>query len=223
MRKQFNYVNLEFPEFEREMVNGVRYYKVPDGDEIRKLVSITSIVSNYNKAFFAEWRKKVGEDEANRITKESTSIGTDTHTLTESYLLNETEQPEMGEEPTKLFELLKPYLNKIDNIHCLEQSLCSINLGVAGTVDCIADYEGKLSIIDFKTSKYIKKKEWIEHYFVQCMAYACMLYELKGIKVKQLVILMTCRDGTSKAYVETDLKKYLKLLNKYIRKFVQDA
>ena len=222
MRKQFNYINLDLPSLDRETVEGVRYYKVPDGEEIKNLVSITSVISNYKKEFFTQWRKKVGEAEANRITRESTSIGTDTHSLTESYLLNEIEQPEMGEEPTMLFNNLVPYLNKIDNIHCLEQSLYSFILGIAGTVDCIAEYDGKLSIIDFKTSKEIKKREWIEGYFVQCMAYACMLYEIKGIKIEQLVILMTCRNGDTIAYIEKDLEKYLKLLKQYIKKFIND-
>ena len=115
-----------------------------------------------------------------------------------------------------------PTLNKIDNIHSLEGSLYSKELGIAGTVDCIAEYNGELAIIDFKTSKKPKPRNWVEHYFVQCMAYGCMLYEITGISVKKLVIIMACENGECVIYEERDKAKYIKLLSKYIRKFVRD-
>ena len=104
----------------------------------------------------------------------------------------------------------------------LEGSLYSKQLGIAGTVDCIAEYDGELAIIDFKTSKKPKPREWIDHYFVQCMAYGCMLYELTGISVKKLVIIMACENGECVVYEERDKSKYIKLLTEYIRKFVRD-
>ena len=109
-----------------------------------------------------------------------------------------------------------------DSIHALEGSLYSKELGIAGTVDCIAEYDGELAIIDFKTSKKPKPRKWVEHYFVQCMAYGCMLYELTGISVKKLVIIMACENGECVIYEEYDKAKYIKLLSKYIRKFVND-
>jgi genome maintenance exonuclease 1 len=119
-----------------------------------------------------------------------------------------------------LFKIIKPELNKINNIHALESSLYSKVLGIAGTVDCIAEYNGELSVIDFKTSKKEKPREWIEHYFVQAAAYACMFYELTGIPVKKLVILMACEDGECVVYEEYDKSKYIKLLSTYIKQFI---
>ena len=165
--------------------------------------------------------KKVGEEKANRITKRATSRGTDMHTLTEYYLKNE-ELPEVQPISNFLFKISKEKLNLINNIYALEGSLYSKQLGVAGTVDCIAEYDGELAIIDFKTSAKPKPREWIEHYFVQCMAYGCMLYELTGISVKKLVIIMACENGECVVYEERDKSKYIKLLTEYIGEFVRD-
>ena len=112
-------------------------------------------------------------------------------------------------------------MNEIDNIHAIEQSLYSLQLGIAGTVDCIAEHNGELAIIDFKTSKKPKPREWIDDYFVQCAAYACMLFELTGIIVKKFVIIMSCEDGECVVYEERDKGKYIQLLDKYIREFVE--
>ena len=218
----FTHVELNLPQLDRETIDGVRYYSVPDNDELLKLVSITSVTSHKNREFFAKWRKKVGEDEANKITKQATSRGTDMHTLSENYLLNVSELPKVQPLSELLFQIAKPELDKINNIHALERSLYSLVLGIAGTVDCIAEYDGELAIIDFKTSKKPKPREWIEHYFVQCAAYSCMLFELTGIAVKKFVIIMACENGECIVYEEYDKSKYIKLLTEYIREFVRD-
>ena len=215
----FKHIDLNLPSLKRETIDGVRYYSVPDDGDLIKLVSITSVTSHKNREFFAKWRKKVGEQQANKITKQATSRGTDMHTLTECYLKNE-DLPTVQPLSDYLFKIAKPELNKITDIHALESSLYSKVLGIAGTVDCIAEYNGELAIIDFKTSKKPKPVEWIEHYFVQCMAYGCMLYELTGISVKKLVIIMACENGECVVYEETDKTKYIKLLQEYIREFV---
>ena len=217
----FDFVNLDLPKLERETIEGVRYYSVPDEDELLKLVSITSITSHYNKEIFTNWRKRVGNETADRITKAATSRGTDMHTLTENYLKN-AELPPVQPMAEFLFKISKSKLKHINNIHALEGSLYSKHLGIAGTVDCIAEYENELAIIDFKTSKKPKPREWIDHYFVQCMAYGCMLYELTGIPVKKLVIIMACENGECVVYEERDKAKYIKLLTKYIEKFIRD-
>jgi hypothetical protein len=217
----FNHIDLDLPQLERETIDGVRYYKVPDEEELIRLVSITSVTSHFNKEIFVKWRKKVGDVEADRITKAATSRGTDMHTLTEHHLKNQ-ELPEVQPISDFLFKIAKSDLNRINNIYALEGSLYSKQLGIAGTVDCIAEYDGELAIIDFKTSKKPKPREWIEHYFVQCMAYGCMLYELTGISVKKLVIIMACENGECVVYEERDKAKYIKLLTEYIRKFVRD-
>jgi hypothetical protein len=218
----FNHVNITLPNLDRETIDGVRYYKVPGNEELLRLVSITSVTSHFNKEIFVKWRKRVGVEEADRITKKATSRGTDMHSLTENYLLNIPELPEVQPISKFLFDIARSELNNIDNIHALESSLYSKQLGIAGTVDCIAEYNGELAVIDFKTSKKPKPREWVEHYFVQCMAYGCMLYELTGIAVKKLVIIMACEDGECVVYEEYDKEKYMKLLVQYIKKFVND-
>jgi genome maintenance exonuclease 1 len=217
----FNHIDIELPQLERETIDGVRYYSVPDEEELLRLVSITSITSHFNREIFINWRKKVGEEEADKVTKAATSRGTDMHSLVENYLYNK-DLPPVAPIADFLFKIAKTQLNCINNIYALEGSLYSKQLGIAGTVDCIAEYNGELAIIDFKTSKKPKPREWIEHYFVQCMAYGCMLYELTGLSVKKLVIIMACENGECVVYEEYDKSKYIKLLSKYIRKFVGD-
>jgi CRISPR/Cas system-associated exonuclease Cas4 (RecB family) len=215
----FTHVDLNLPELTRETIDGVRYYNI--GGENKKLVSITSVISHYNKEKFAKWRERVGEEEANRVTKRATSRGTDTHTLIENYLLNE-ELPQVQPISEHLFKIAKPTLNRINNIHCLESSLYSEVLGVAGSVDTIAEFDGELAVIDYKTSARPKPKEWVEGYFVQTMFYGMALYEMTGIQIKKLVIIMTCENGECVVYEERDLTKYMKLVIQYIKKFVND-
>ena len=215
----FNHVPAILSPLERETIDGVRFYKVPNEDEFLKLVSITSVTSHWSREKFAKWRKKVGEEKANEITRKATARGTDMHSMTEHYLLNE-DLPKVNPMGDMLFKIAKPTLNNIDNIHALEGSLYSKELGVAGTVDCIAEYNGELSIIDFKTSKAPKPREWIDGYFVQAAAYACMYYELTGIAVKKLVIIMACEDGDCVVYEEYDKMKYMRLLVTYIENFL---
>jgi len=213
----FQHVDIEFPALKRETIDGVRYYTV----EGRPMVSITSVTSHYNKEIFVKWRAKVGEEEANRISKRSTDRGTKVHTCIENFLWNK-DVPDTDPLPRMLFTQAKKILGNINNIYALEKSLYSKELGVAGTVDCIAEYNGELAIIDFKTAEKPKPKQWIENYFVQAAAYACMFYEMTEIPVKKLVIIMTCENGEVEVYEEYDKKLYMGKLVKYIQKFVED-
>ena len=213
----FKHVEIDYPSLDRETIDGVRYYDTPDG---QKLVSITSIISHYNREIFMKWRKRVGNDEANKISKQSTSRGTDMHTLVENYMMNK-DLPTVQPLSEFLFKQAKTDLDRIDNIHAIEQALFSKELGVAGTVDCIAEFDGELAVIDFKTSKKPKPEKWIQHYYVQCAAYACMLYEMTGIIVKKFVIIMSCENGEVEIYEQYDKRKYINLLSKYIREFVE--
>ena len=216
----FNHVDLDLPTLDRETIDGVRYYQTPEGNQ--KLVSITSVISYINRQIFIDWRKRVGTEEADKITRKATSRGTDFHTLTEKHLGNE--EFKTGDvQPLSefMFLLAKDELSRIDNIHALESSLYSVELGIAGTVDCIAEHDGELAIIDFKTSKKLKPREWIDHYFVQCAAYACMLYEMTGIMVKKFVIIMSCENGECVIYEEYNKRKYINLLAEYIGEFVE--
>ena len=217
----FNHIDITLPKLERTTIDGIRYYSIPDNGELLKMVSITSVTSHFNREIFVKWRKKVGDVEADKITKQATSRGTDMHTLVENYLYNKS-LPEVQPLSNILFKIAKKELNKIDNIHCLEGALYSKYLGVAGTTDCIGEHEGELAVIDFKTSKKEKPRNWIENYFVQAMFYGMAYYELTGTPIKKLVIIMACEDGECVVYEERDLKKYMKLVVQYIKKFVND-
>ena len=206
-------------ELEANTIDGVRYYTLPSG---KKAPSITSITSFYNRQTFINWRKKIGEEEANKITKVATDRGTKFHDLVEKYLSNEDVNSLKDVLPTTKARWIaaRESLNKIDNIHALEKPLYSEYFGIAGRVDCIAEYEGELAVIDFKTSKKIKPEKWLQNYFVQETAYACMYYEMTGISVKKIVTLMVADNGDVKVYEKTNKSDYIKLLTKYIKEFV---
>lgn len=179
----------EIPKIESQTFpDGKRYYVTPDG---KKLPSVTTVVGAQKKQSILEWRRRVGEETANKISRQATSRGTNMHTMCEYYLNNEPKPPGVVMPDAKeMFISIKPYLNKINNIHYQEVGLWSAQLGLAGRVDCIGEYEGKLSVIDFKTSKRIKKREDILDYFWQCTAYALMYEELVGTPIDDLVIIM---------------------------------
>ena len=119
-----------------------------------------------------------------------------------------------------LFVAAKDKLDNINNIHALEKSLYSDYFGIAGRVDCIAEYNGELAVIDFKTSTKIKPEKWIEQYFVQETAYACMYYEMTGEIVKKIVTIMVAENGECVVYEKTNKSDYIKLLTRYIKEFV---
>ena len=220
-RPIFEQIELQIPKLERITIDGIRYYKVLNHENPKTLISVTSVTSNYSKEKIAEWRKKVGDDEANRICKFATTLGTQYHSISESYFKNQ-ELPRKSVLAEFLFNNAVPVFNRIGKIHTLEQPLYSIDWELAGTPDMIAEFDGVLSVIDHKTSEEPKKLEWIEGYFVQCFAYAYMYAELFGVMPKQLVIIMSCQNGEVTVYIEKDLQKYIKILRNYINKFIRD-
>jgi genome maintenance exonuclease 1 len=170
--------------------DGKRYYTLPDGT---KLPSVTTVLGAQKKQAIMEWRKRVGEEEANRVSKKATSRGTNVHTLCERYLNNES-LGDIMPDAKEMFVSLKPLLNRINNIHYQEVALWSTKLEMAGRVDCIGEFDGKLSVIDFKTSKRIKSITSIEDYFWQTSAYSLMYEELIGVPIDNLVIIMAVED-----------------------------
>ena len=145
----FNHVQLEFPKLKRVTAdNGSRVYETPSG---KAYPSVTTVTGLLKKQAIMEWRKKVGEEEANKISSKAASRGTRIHSLCEQYLLNKEIVPNMFD--VDMWQNMKPHLHNINNIYALEQPLYSDHLEVAGTVDFIAEYNGKMSVIDFKTSK----------------------------------------------------------------------
>lgn len=185
----FVHINHDIPKLKRIDSEAGRVYQTPTG---KAYPSVTSVTGLHGKEAFFEWRKRVGEEEANRIAARAANRGTRVHTLCEDYLRNE--EPNISMFDVESFKALRPELDKINNIHCLETKLYSDYLEVAGTVDCIAEYNGKMSIIDFKTSKRLKDRDDIHGYFMQTAAYAVMFEERTGIPVSKLVILMAVDD-----------------------------
>ena len=168
---------------------GGRYYETPSG---AKYPSVTSVTRLHNLESIQAWKDKVGEEEAGKISRRALARGNKIHSLAEKYLLNE---GDMSDDFSKAdFGQMIPYLNKINNIHCLETQLYSDHLQTAGTVDCIGEYEGKLTVIDFKTSAKLKKREWVKDYFMQCSAYAVMYEERTGTPIERLLLIINVED-----------------------------
>jgi genome maintenance exonuclease 1 len=190
----FNYCPPKhLPNLHAETFDGKRLYTLEDGT---RLPSITTVLGAQKKQGIMEWRQRVGEVEANKISKKASSRGTNVHTICEHYLNNKQDfMKGIMPDAVEFFISIKPYLNKINNIHYQEAALYSRMLGVAGRVDCIAEYDGKLSVIDFKTASKPKKREHILDYFWQTAAYALMYEELIGTPIDDLVIIMAVGDG----------------------------
>ncbi len=197
-------------------INGVRHYDTPDG----ALISITSLMKNFTPEGILEWRKKVGAEVANEVMKAATDRGSKVHKIIESCLSNKPENDlfgNYGELPARLFNQMIPALDKINMIRALEKGLYSTQLGIAGTVDCVAEYEGKLSIIDFKTARR-KWDEINETYLVQATFYSIAWEERTGEKVDQIAILTTTETGELHIHKD-DPSKYVNRLNQMIQEY----
>ena len=143
--------------------------------------------------------------------------GKSLHTLVEQYMNNET--PSIRDVlPLGLFKLMKPYLDQINNIRLVEEIMYSPNLTIAGQVDCVGEFNGKLSVIDFKTANKERIEEWVDNYFLQCTAYAMMYAETYNEPIEQIVILMAAEDGSMKSFVK-EPKDYEEELQKAIQTF----
>ena len=215
----FNHVQLdrEVPKLQQVNENGTRYYVTPEGN---KYPSITTVLSAYNIGHIMEWRKRVGEEQANKISRQASGRGTRIHTLCEKYIDNE-EPIFKSPLDQELFNSFKPALHRINNVYAQELRMYSDHLRIAGTVDCIAEFDGVLSVIDFKTSKRHKNKEDIENYFMQCSAYAIMFEEQFGIPVAQTVVAIAVDDDDPQVFIErrdTHVKRLLYFRDLYEKK-----
>ena len=187
----FEHKQIELKELETEEGNGKRLYVTPEG----KFPSITTVLSILSRQGIQEWRQRVGEKEANRISTQAARRGTNVHKMCEDYLNNELDKADFLPHERDMFNPLQKALDKsIGTIYAQEAPLYSSYLGVAGRVDCVAEWDGRLSIIDFKTSRKLKKKEWIHSYFQQATAYAIMWEERTGIPIDKLVVAITVDD-----------------------------
>lgn len=201
--KRFTHLSVEFPKLERIDSSGNRVYKTPTG---HLYPSVTSITSLQNRTSIIEWRTRVGNTEANKITRKASGRGTLIHKWSEKYLLNdgfEYNTEDLVESSlSQDFTNFIPLLNEIDNIIALETPMFSHELQSAGTVDCIATFKNKVSLIDFKTASKPKEKKWIQSYFMQASAYAHMFKELMGKPIQQTVLLFLIDGGETQIFTE---------------------
>ena len=217
----FNHVKLSELDFEleSETTESGRTYKTPGG---KSYPSITTVLSAYNKKAIYEWRQRVGEQEANRISKKASGRGTKLHNTIEKYLLNEmsefqmkTMMPDMKE----MFYSVKPFLDThVGNVYGIEQPLYSDRLKVAGRCDCIGEWKGELSIIDWKTAAKKKEADYIQNYFMQAAAYAEMFEERTNRTINQIVIVIAIESDDPQIFIE-EKTKYLLPLNQYIERY----
>jgi genome maintenance exonuclease 1 len=223
MKKKFTHNNDFYDEVEeyaeRSEVDGSRVYITPHGNAYP---SITSILGKQPKPGIEEWKEKIGHQEANKIMKESAELGTMVHNLCEQYLYNYPLKCDYPDEAISIFNRLRFILGNVNNIYGLEIPLHSDILKVAGTADCVAEYNGVLSVIDFKTSRKAKREDWIEDYFIQAFFYAAAFYEMSGVIPEQIVILVAVRDNFEiqvfkKPISELDvyIDKLLKIMKRY--------
>ena len=207
--KIFNHVgfgstfNLEPPIFEQINNEGPRFYLVSPNVKYPSITTVLGIQPE-KKAGLAKWAEKIGYDNAEKEKKRTASRGTLIHEHAEFYLKNKLhELPEIQNVLYRdMFNQFIPVLDNIDNIHCQESRLFSHHLRMAGTVDCIGEYEGKLSIIDFKTANKAKREEYIPDYFMQCAAYAIMYEELTRIPITNLTVLISIENDEPQVFKE---------------------
>jgi len=196
-----------------------RFYTTPNGN---KYPSITTLLGAGDKTWLQEWRQSMGIEKADKEMKRAADRGTAVHLMIEKFLNNE-EEPTAGQkiELVGEFNAIKVRLRKINNIYIQEAPLYSDTLKVAGRVDCIAEYDGKLAIIDFKTSNNNKDSKMVEDYYLQTTAYALMFEEMYGIKIDQIVILMSVERGAVplmfKQNVDDWIEPLVKRINTYYK------
>ena len=204
---EFNHVPVSLPPLQTRSIDKKRFYITPEGAEYP---SITTVLSSRNKAGLHEWRKRVGDEVANYVSGKAASRGTKVHHMCEDYLNNmSTKFPSKWKEHKKDFlpyclftQLQEKVLQNIDDIYALEAGLYSDKYKVAGRVDCVSEYNGVPSVIDFKTSTKERKDDWNENYYIQGSAYAEMFQERTGIVIDQVVILVVTEDGTVQEFVK---------------------
>ena len=210
----FNRVEIDLKIPEAESHPQGRFYRTPEG---KLYPSVTTVMSYHTKEAIKAWRERVGEEEANKISNQSATRGTKIHDLCENVLLNnDIDTSNLSLLDKQMWDRFHPVVLDpliLNNIHALEDPLYSDHLRMAGRVDCIAEWEGKLSVIDFKTSRKAKKKEWIDNYFMQCTSYAIMYEEMTGTPVPQIVVAIAVEGEFPQVFVEKRDNYVEKLLN----------
>ena len=223
----FKHIPVEIDQLKRKNTEKGRRYQTPSGV---LYPSVTTILSHKSKPYIDAWKKKIGEAEANKISSRAAKRGTSMHKLVEYHLLNETNLHEEGVQSLDMLDKemymnnMKPLLSDIDNIRALEATMYSDHLRLGGQADCIAEYKGRLSVIDFKTANKERNDEWNKNYYIQTAAYAFMYEELFGTPIEQIVIIMASEDGAGRVFVKNkpDYLSHLEEAIKYFYKYYQD-
>ncbi len=199
---QFIHNTIVIPRAFQTEIDGVRYYQTPQGKLYPSITTVLSKTSDMSG--LDEWRERVGSDVAGQIMKEAQIHGTMTHKLCEDYLNNRESEGDFLDIPKSHFEKLKPYLHKMNNIRGIEIPLYSDEFEIAGTCDCIAEYDGDLSIIDFKTSRsrLVEHYDKVQKYFMQATAYSLMWKERTGIEIDQIVIIGSEETGNIAEFIK---------------------
>jgi len=215
--KKFNHVGSDLQELTTENIDGKRHYVVPNGD---KYISITTLLSELSREGISRWRKRVGATEANRISTKASRQGTAVHALCEQYIKNEEDfLTESMPHLVEMFESIQPLLDRIDNVHVTEGALYSDDLQLAGRTDLIAEFDGKLAIIDYKTSRRIKTWSMCHSYFMQGAFYAHAYEERTGIPINNIVIIMAVENEEPLLFRETK-DRWLEPLRQVIHKYM---
>lgn len=212
-----NYNPIDLPKLERVSENGTRFYLTPEG---KKYPSITTVLSSQDNKYLEQWRARVGEEEASRITARAANRGTRLHKMCEEYIMGHEVNPSIIDREAWL--TFKPLVTKITGVVALESPLYSDYLQVAGTVDCVGVWDGKLSIIDFKTSSRVKSKDDIHGYYMQEAAYAVCFEERTKKPITQLVTLMSVEDEQPLVFVEHRdnwIKKFIETRKLYKERY----
>ena len=217
----FCHVKLSELDFELESTTTEkgRVYRVPGGE---LYPSITTVLSAYNKKAIMEWRQRVGEEKANEISRKASGRGTKLHNTVEKYLLNEMSdikiQTMMPDIKEMFFDMRKIIDENIGDIYGIEQPLYSHKLKLAGRCDCIAEWNGELAIVDWKTASRTKDKDHIQNYFMQATAYAEMFEERTGRAIDTIVVAISVQSESPQVFVEKK-SKYLLPLNEYNERY----
>jgi hypothetical protein len=222
-KKIFTHIQrkLNYEDLVVENTSAGRTYITTSGN---RYPSITTVLGVLKDGSLDEWRNKVGHEVANRITRVAGNRGTKMHLAAEKYLQNDPAYLK-GQMPhvIELFKSIQPILDsRVDNIHAQEAALFSDKFEIAGRVDCIAEFDSELSIIDFKTSTKQKEEAWISGYFIQMSFYAAAYYEQTGIPIKKIVVIMAVDSDFPQVFVQSTypwLKELLKARHEYRKRY----
>lgn len=205
--------DFEFPKLKAELFLGSRYYRTPAGDVYPSVTTVTALESREG---VAKWRARVGDEEADQVARYTRVRGEMLHSLCEKYINNDLTQDDIKNSPgvvAELFKTIQPVIDsRVGLIHAQEKPLFSDRLKLAGRVDLVAEFDGKLSIVDFKTSLQEKREEYVQKYFMQCFAYACLWQERTGQQIDDIAVIIACDGGIAQVFQKgiSEKRKYIK-------------